>query len=237
MNPSLRFGVLRILPLVSLGLILSVCDASEKIDLTRTTPVPASEQIPIADFFRPLVLQQPMLNPSGTHIAAIITAGEDRHQLLVFELKTKKIEMVGGSGDKDVYQVDWLNDHRLLFGLSTGKMYGLGLLAADVGSIDRAYPLLQYYGSRVISVPTNDRLFPLVWNSYDGLETGHDLGVSSVNSGLHGGGLINLLGANADHSLAMDGRDNNDRHLAKRYPSPPTPTGLVSGYRADQASW
>jgi acetyl esterase/lipase len=234
MNPSLRFGVLRVLRLVSFGLIFSICDASEKIDLARTTPVPASEQIPIADFFRPLVLQQPKLNPMGTHIAAIITAGEDRHQLLVFELKTKKIEVVGGSGDKDVYWVDWLNDHRLLFGLSTGKMYGLGLLAADVGSIDHAYPLLQYYGSRVISVPTKDRLFPLVWNSYDSLETGHDLGVSSVNSGLHGGGLINLYGANADNSQLMDARDNNDRHLAKRYPSPPTSNGMVDDYLADR---
>ena len=88
-----------------------------KLDLDRTTPVPASEPTPVMDFFRPLLLQQPALNPSGTHIAAIVTVGDDRHQLLVYDLKTQKVEQVGGVGE-DIYQVNWLNDRRLVFSLS-----------------------------------------------------------------------------------------------------------------------
>ncbi len=57
--------------------------SAEKLDLSRVTPVPANEQVPAQDFFRPLLLQEPRLNQAGTHIAAIVTAGEDKHQLLV----------------------------------------------------------------------------------------------------------------------------------------------------------
>ncbi len=206
--------------------------AADKIDLARVTPVPAGEKIPIQDFFRPAILQQPALNLSGTHIAAIITAGQDQHQLLVHELKTQKSDTIGGVGDKDIYAVTWLNDTRLIFNLSTRKMYGLGLMVADTGALSDSSPLLQYYGSTLLSVPPKDRLHPLVWNSYDGLETQRDLGVARVNTGLKGGHMVNLLAAGADHSNAMDARDNNDRHIMERFPLP-TP-GLTYRYLADR---
>ena len=132
-----------------------------KMDLDRETPVLATESIPIADFFRPPLLQQPSLNLSGTHIAAIVTSGNDRHQLLVYELKTKKIETLGFPDDRDIYRVDWLNDRRLVFQLAAHKLYGVGLMAAEVGSLTQAYPLLQYHSSRLIAVPPQNRLRPL----------------------------------------------------------------------------
>jgi len=60
--------------------------AAPKFDLERVTPVPATEPIPTMDFFRPRVLSQPVLNPSGTYIAAVVTAGEDKHELQVYGL-------------------------------------------------------------------------------------------------------------------------------------------------------
>ena len=40
-------------------------------DLSRVTPVPPNEQIPLVDFFRPNVFESPSLNRSGTHIARL----------------------------------------------------------------------------------------------------------------------------------------------------------------------
>lgn len=214
-----------------LTLAASGLNAAEKIDLNRVTPVPADQPIPLQDFFRPRILQEPKLNPSGTHIAALITVAEDRHQLLVYNLKTQKSEYVGGSGDKDIYQVTWLNDSRLLFNLAARKMYGLGLMAAEVGSLNESYPLLQYYGTNLIAVPLRDRLHPLVWNSYDGLNVQRDIGAAVLNTGLRGGKMINLIASGATHSDMMDARDNNDRHLLKSYPLPPD--GLTTRYLAD----
>lgn len=188
--------------------------AFAKVDLSRVAPVPADQPIPISDFFRPAILQQPSFNPSGTHIAAIVTAAEDRHQLLVYDLAAKTTEFVSGSGDKDIYAVAWLNDTRLIFNLAARKMYGLGLMAANIGALSDAYPLLQYYGSSVIAIPPQDRLRPLVWNRYDSLETQRDLGVSIINTDLRGGNVVNLVAAGANHSKP-DG-------------------GLTTGYLADR---
>jgi acetyl esterase/lipase len=206
--------------------------AAEKANLERQTPVPAGEPVPISDFFRPRLLQEPKLNSSGTHIAAIITAAEDRHQLLVYELKTKKIEMVSGLGDQDIRQVHWLNDQRLVFQLSAKKMYGIGLFAANVGSIHDAYPLFQHYGSQLIAVPRQSRLQPLVWNSYDGLEDGRDLGVAVVNTGFTKAKFINLLGAELTMEAIATARDSNERHITDRYPVPEA--GLAYDYLADK---
>lgn len=206
--------------------------ATQKIDLERITPVPDGDPIPIADFFRPLLLQEPKLNPSGTYMAAIVTMQEDRHRLWVEELKTQKAENAFGSGDKDIYQVHWLNDRRLVFGLSTDKMYAMGLIAAEVGSLNSNHVLVQYYGSRLISVPLKAPLRPLVWNSYDSFDHGKDLGVASINTDLHGPKLIDLYAAAANNSDVIDARELNERHLEHQYPSPKG--GIVTRYVPDR---
>lgn len=214
------------------ALATTVCTAATKIDLERISPVAATEQIPIQDFFRPRILQEPRLNPSGTHIAALITVEADKHQLLVYELQTQKSEYLGGSGDKDIYQVTWLNDSRLLFNLAARKMYGLGLMAADIGSLRDSYPLLQYYGTSLIAVPPKDRLHPLVWNRYDSLDVQRDLGAAIVNTDIRGSKMINLVASGASHTDAMEARDNNERHIITRFPEPKG--GLTTGYLADR---
>lgn len=207
--------------------------AAPKLDLTRVTPVPATEPIPTMDFFRPRVLSQPVLNPSGTAIAAIVTAGEDKHEMQVYSLTDHMIETVGGAADKDVYNVRWLSDTRLIFGLSTQKIFGLGLIAADVGKLREAFPLLQYYGSSLVSIPLKNRLHPLVWSRRD-FETGKDLGVSVINTDIKTGKIMDLGSATIQNtwSAAMDVRDNNAKHIIKSHPLPPS--GIAFGYGTDK---
>lgn len=206
--------------------------ASEKLDLERVKPVPATEPIPVMDFFRPPLLREPKMNRAGTHIAAIITAEEaGGHKLLAYDLKTQKEEIAGALGDKDIYQFYWLNDQRLVFELSARKLYGIGLFAANVGSLSDAYLLLQYYGSQLVSVPEQNRLQPLVWNRRD-FEIDRDGGVAAINTDLRGGPFVNLLRVATDWSAAMDARDNNERHIVKRYPLPEP--GVGYGYMADK---
>lgn len=204
-----------------------------KIDLTRETPVPATEQIPVADFFRPALLSQPSLNPSGTHVAAIATHGGERHQLVVHELNSQRLESVQFSGDRDIYHFTWLNDKRLLFQLSARKMYGVALMATEVGSLTNVYPILQYYGSHVVAVPPDRRLRPLVWNRFDGTDSGvqHDLGVAVVNTDIATGRVIDLLSVNASMEQLMNVRADNDRHIVERFPAAPGLT--VLSYIAD----
>jgi len=204
------------------------------LDLSRITPVPATEPIPTMDFFRPQTLSQPVLNPSGTHIAAVITAGEDKHELLVYSLADHKIETVGGSStESDIYNVNWLNDSRLIFSLSSHKLYGLGLLAADVGDLRNGYPLLQYSGARLVSIPLKNRLSPLVWNRFD-IDIDKDLGVSAINTNIKSGKIADLQSATIGNTwlAAMDVRDNNAKHIVSTYPLPPD--GITYYYGVDK---
>ena len=205
-------------------------------DLTRTSPVPDGQQIPVGDFFRPALAQEPRLNRAGTEIAAVVTAGEDRHLLLVYDLKTRKYGMVGGNGDYDIGEVRWLSDTRLVYEVSAQKLYGIGLYAADIGDLDNTYPLLQYWGARIIDVPRKDPLGPLVWISWDALQQqGGDMGAALVNSSkLSRSKGVNLLLANNEALWAniQPTRENNDLHILERFPKPAQ--GRTIGYMADR---
>jgi acetyl esterase/lipase len=199
--------------------------ADGKLDLERNTPVPANEVIPLVDFFRPTLLQEPKLNPSGTHIAALVTAGEDRHELLVVELKSSKLDGFSGGGDNDIFEVTWLDDQHLIFGIAVRKSAGIGLYAAEVGDLRSCYPLLQYVGSTLIAVPPQKRMRPLMWIHSGSLNAATDAGmVATINAEIRSGGIINLFKAGGDpnsvNSAVMDAQASNDKHILSRQKGP-----------------
>ena len=195
--------------------------ATAKIDLDRTQPVPSDQPVPVMDFFRPLLLESPKLNETGTHIAALVNTGEDRHDLLISELDEQTISVINGGTNKDIYSFNWLDARRLLFEVSTDKLYGLGLIAADVARPREGRAILQYTGARLVSIPQQDRLRPLIWARSDAFNAGKDRGVLEVDTTLDTGGLINLWAAGADHSLMKTAEANNERHIVKSYPVAP----------------
>ena len=220
-------------------LVLTNSRASEKLDLTRVTPVPAGQEIPIMDFFRLPLWYQPTLNPSGTHVAAIVDTGQDHEGLIVYGLESKKLEVLGASrtSDKDLYNCTWLDDRRLIFFLSTEKLFGMGMFAAEVGRLNAPFPLLQYCGARLVSVPPKDPLHPLVWISYDALEEGAqtDSGVMTIDTGTESGAIIDLTRAMAPDvrwSVQNQARDDNRKHMLKTFPLPPE--GIGYGYAPDR---
>jgi acetyl esterase/lipase len=223
---------LRPVPLLcSLLLAASPCLAAPKFDLERITPVPSDQPVPIMDFFRAPIWREPKLNPSGTHIAGLVDTSDDKYRLLVYDIKTQKFDLIGGDGDKDVYDYTWLDDQRLVFFLSSEKLYGLGLFAVEVGRIRDPYPLLQYCGATLVSVPRDSRRKPLVWLRHESLENGRDGGVAVVDSGGRNGTFVNLARAGASMVEFNAAKDNNARHIIKTYPVPKG--GITYGYMAD----
>lgn len=165
-------------------------------------------------------------------MAGLVNGTGDNHQLLTYELDTKKLQVLGSDGDKDIYQFAWLNDQRLVFFVSTEKLYGLGMLAVDIDHIRESYPLLQYCGARLVSVPRANRLSPLVWMRHEALENNRDGGVGVINSGIKTGAFIDLTVATGTYNRALDARDNNQKHILSTYPSPKK--GIVGGYMPDR---
>lgn len=220
--------------LVGAALATSLSAAS-KLDLERLTPVPPDQPIPTQDFFRPRLLAQPILNRAGTHIAAIASEGEDKHFLMVYDIKTAKVESTGFTSGKDIDSVRWLGNSRVLLSLSARKESSLGIMAADIDRLSKLYPLQQHNGSSVVAVPLKNPEQPLLWNRFH-LESGRDVGVVTVTTGLNSISWV-------DFSRAMDGynaqlayskvRENNNRVTLRSYPTPPEP-GLTYRYLADK---
>lgn len=205
--------------------------------LSRDTPVPDNQQIPVADFFRPGLLYNPSLNPSGTSIAAMVTAGEDHQLLMVYDVKTQKFQVLGPHGDTDVAGYTWLSDRRLAYLVASQKLYGLGLFGANVGALGETYPILQYFGTRLIAVPRSERPSVLVWNTVNQIQQPWvDQGAALVNtSQLSRDGGIDFTVNTSNENLNAHIQpilENNDSHLLKRYPMPPH--GTASNYMPDK---
>ncbi len=215
---------------LALALPTPILPAAEKIDLKRTAPVAAEQPVPIQDFFRPRALAQPILNRAGTHIAAIAAADEDKHFLLVYDIATTDVKTLGFTSTKDIYNVYWLNNSRLIFQLSSRKQYGLGIMTTDVSNLSAISPLQQYNGSSLVSIPLSDPEHPLIWNRYH-LETQRDAGVVAVRSSirnLQAGDLTTAMNDLVYMQVHAKVRDNNDRTIVRSYPLPPEPSVTYS---------
>src|ERR1700677_445365 len=74
------------------GVIAFACavNAKDDLSLTRVTPVPADQQVPLVDFIRPLLFGRPQLNPSGTRFAAFIENQHFSQNVLDCDIATGK---------------------------------------------------------------------------------------------------------------------------------------------------
>jgi dienelactone hydrolase/TusA-related sulfurtransferase len=205
-----------------------------KQDLSRTTPIAATEQVPIVDFFRSPVLGEPKLNLAGTHIAAILNTAEDHSELIVYGLKNQTLERIGAQGNDDIATVDWLDSKRLIYGIGMKKLGTTGQIAAEVGALQNAYPLIQFVGSYVITVSPNDRLHPVVHLVAHTQNTGQYGEVVVLGTDVHTGKILQVSGPTLS-TLAVDVMtENNTKHIVRRYPILKTDEGGDYRYLTDR---
>ena len=221
------------------GLLLLAAPAAsgaDKIDLSRITPVAASEPIPVADFFRLPLVRSPQLNLAGTHIAAVGEDGKDSTSLLVYNLNTEKLLSIGARHESDVETVDWLDDKTVTYTISTRQEGGgnFGVFAASVEGMGTAYPLLQYAGASLVAVPPDDRMHPLVRIYDHTLHTGQYGEAATLDANLTTGKMMYFT-RNGMNGVQLDEmKENNTRHIVKRYPIMEPKGGFDVSYLADK---
>ncbi|MDX2188058.1 MAG: alpha/beta fold hydrolase [Opitutaceae bacterium] len=235
--------MLRINPAMSLLrllLLLSLCCApmfSRELDLKREVPVAPDQKIPTEDFFRDSLLRSPQINPGGTHVSAIVSNAQDRTALLLFEIATKKIEILQGDGTQDIFWTSWLDDKHVIFTMSVAKLYGIGYMVGKAGKLTESYPILQYTDARLLTIPRKDRLRPLFWIRNVPVQ-GHgyrEAGVCALRADFRTDmSLINLLSAGAS-SVGYNGYsrvvEDNNAHIEAIQESPKG--GVPVGFQLD----
>ncbi len=223
----------------ALGLLLTLAAAAylplaAKVDLSRTTPVPATEQIPVVDFFRGPVLKNPQLNLAGTHIAAILGTADDHTELLVYNMKTQAIERIGARGLSDIADVRWLDSKRLVYTISVKKQATTGILAAEAGALHDAYPLIQFVGSSLLTVPPNDRTHPVVRLAAHTENTGQYGEVAVLRTDISTGNILDMSSMDISPMAMADTKENNQKHIISRYPVLKTMVGGDIAYITDK---
>jgi dienelactone hydrolase len=219
---------------LALALILPCLARAEKLDLDRTEPVPANQPIPVMDFFRPELLKNPSVNLAGTHVAAIVAADEDHTSLMVYDLKTQKMEGRGSRGDSDITVAQWLTDDLLVFMINYQKGGNYVFCAGHPGILSQSYPLLQNVTGALVVVPPNDRTHPLASVGPHTSNTGQYGEVMTLDATVNRGALLDLSGDGAlvgGQALA-DVEEANLHHIAARHPVMETPNGFDLGYWA-----
>ena len=166
------------------GLGLALCNlVAAKADnpLERLTPVPKTEPIPVADFFRPSLFSNPKLNPAGTHFIASSTVGVDRTEMVLCTIATGKYQGLYGPGKKDIRGVDWLGDDRLIFSLVSENRYSEGLYVAPIDDLRKTYGVDYHNVDLVLSSPLAAPQQPLIWIRRCAFNSGRDAGVLQID--------------------------------------------------------
>lgn len=95
--------------------------------------------IPVADFYKRPLMSYAVLSPSGKHVAALMKGGPNGREGLVIidTVDTTKSKGLAVFADADVAWVRWVNDERLVFGVTDLKLTGGEELGGGLFAVDR----------------------------------------------------------------------------------------------------
>ncbi len=185
--------------------------------------VPAGP-IPVEAFMRTPLLRGAQLNDSGTHVAALYSAGGPSYQLLIRELSTGEDFFLGAGDAAMVDEFRWLGDTHIAYNLVNNFGSDVGLMVAEIADPGSAYPLYQYGSARIVVVPPDDPLKPLVWVSVGSSEGGP--AVVEMDAGNNLGGFIEVDPENEEAGLVAI----TERHSESILSVVPLPEGTQLGY-------
>ena len=215
--------------LVCLSLAASTAFAQqENPELNRIVPVPAGQQIPIIDFFRPGMFRQPDLNHAGTRLAAIVSNTLATEDLVLVSLRDNSMDRLSVDETQDVYTYSWLTDDRILFNTSAGGTIHEAneLRVVQVDHPSGSYPISRFGGVELISVPIDDRLHPLLWVAYSPFGE-ENIGAVRVNAMEH-------LKQGSDDSMYLTGGSDEGSMLKIQDSFPHMQGGTIGGFFADK---
>lgn len=197
--------------------------------LKRMVPVERTEPIPVVDFFRPSQFSNPELNPAGTHFFASTTTDVDRREIVVCDIATRKFQGLYAPGNKDIADINWLGDDRLIFNVVSENRYSEGLYVVPIANLRKAYGVDYKNADHVLGAPPDAPYEPLVWIRHSAFDRGRDAGVVQIDALTPRGDPFHPAS-----NIAMDPRSVEHGTLAKVVRSyPQLKHGRTRGYRTD----
>ncbi|MCF3650672.1 alpha/beta hydrolase family protein [Synoicihabitans lomoniglobus] len=176
------------------------------------------EASPAIAFFRAPLLQAPALNRAGTHVAGLFSGGGETYQLIIKNLADETESFIGGSGPVQVTNFSWLDDTHIAYNLVTNAGDELGLLVVNINQPGESYPIYQYGAARIIGVPVDTPMKPLVWVAVAGAE-GRPA-VVEIDAALNSGPYVDVRGEDSEAAWVQVA-ERNEEHILRVVPAPP----------------
>lgn len=195
-----------------------------------TTPEESGEApapLRTVDFMRATLLGGVDLNPVGSHVAALYSGGSETYQLLVRDRATGEDIYLGGGEVATVDAFKWLDDTHIAYNLVSLRGGDVGLMVADITDPGNAYPIYQYGAARIIAVPPESPLRPLVWVAV-GTADGRPA-VVELDAATNHGGFIDVRAEEEEEGLVALA----ERHASSILSVVPLPEGDQLGYLPD----
>ncbi|WP_405228370.1 S9 family peptidase [Lentisalinibacter sediminis] len=100
--------------------------------LMLAAPAMAVEEIPVEDFFKRSLFTSFQLSPDGKYLAAVTPLFEnERRNIAVIDLETRKARAVTSVKDRDVSGYMWANNERILFFMDKDGNESFGIFAVN----------------------------------------------------------------------------------------------------------
>jgi dipeptidyl aminopeptidase/acylaminoacyl peptidase len=179
-------------------------------------------------FFRAPLLQSPALNRAGTHVAALFSGGGETYQLSIKNLQDETESFIGGAGPVQVTSFSWLDDTHIAYNLVANSGSELGLLVVDINQPADSYPIYQYGAARIIGVPDDTPMKPLVWVAVAGADRKPAL--VELDAARNTGPFVDVRGDDNDEAW-VEVAARNEEHILRVVPAPPGDNQL--GYLAN----
>ncbi|MEJ6601378.1 MAG: prolyl oligopeptidase family serine peptidase [Opitutaceae bacterium] len=201
--------------------------AASNAEAAPAAPTAVAAGLTAADFMRSPLVRNPDLNPSGSHVAALFSGGGEAYQLIVRDRVSASDITLGGGDAAMVDTFRWLDDTRIAYNLISYDGRDIGLMVADITDPANAYPIYQYGAARIVAVPPDNPLQPLVWVSV-GAEDGSPA-VVELDAATNRGGFIDVRAEAEDEGLVAVAQRHSETILSVV----PLPEGNQLGYLPD----
>lgn len=225
----------------SFGVFAATAVAQDEEPATISFPAPAATpEAPVTpaapatpaplrtiDFMRSPLVRNPDLNSSGSHVAALFSGGGESYQLIVRDRATSADATLGGGDAAVVDSFRWLDDTHIAYNLVSYDGRDVGLMVADINDPASAYPIYQYGAARIVAVPPDSPMQPLVWVSVGAADGGP--AVVQLDAATNRGGFIDIRGEAETEGLVAVAQRHSDAILSVV----PLPEGDQLGYLPD----
>jgi fermentation-respiration switch protein FrsA (DUF1100 family) len=190
--------------------------------------------IPLRDLFRPPYLDLPLVNDAGDKLISLVQTEDDHTAAVLIDLEKGSQQGIRGPSDRDIYELNWLDDRHFLMSQSHEKLYADGLFVVNVKAPDKTFAVERHSAVEIIGVPRRSPMQPIVWIRQDAYKDLQDGGAVRIDAQRPVDQQRDLNPVLREMMRKEDAIARNGTAASIKYSYDRLPSGMTESYLADR---